>query len=260
MAPATFDRAGSRSRVHTQPGRDAEAVAALKALVACPTASIGTLEKHDVRTIAHGFPDPITDSVYHCGYHHEDSFGAASYLIVRPEGNILVDSPRFAAPLVNRIEAMGGVALMFLTHRDDVADHRKFADHFGCTRVLHHGDVTSATQDVEMQPDAEDPIQLAGDLTMIPVPGHTRGSACLLYGKTFLFSGDHLAWSVSMQRVSAFQGVCWYDWEKQTESMRRLSEYDFNHLLPGHGHPCRLTRAAMRQSMLDCVAWMESRA
>lgn len=29
--------------------------------------------------------------VYHCGYHSEKSYGASSYLIVRAEGNILID-------------------------------------------------------------------------------------------------------------------------------------------------------------------------
>ena len=42
--------------------------------------------------------------VYHCGYHSELSFGAASYFIRRPEGNILMDSPRFTPALVKGLE------------------------------------------------------------------------------------------------------------------------------------------------------------
>ena len=34
----------------------------------------------------------------------ELSFGCASYLIKRPEGNILVDVPRYVPKLVNRIK------------------------------------------------------------------------------------------------------------------------------------------------------------
>jgi glyoxylase-like metal-dependent hydrolase (beta-lactamase superfamily II) len=69
-------------------------------------------------------PEAVTPdgSVLFCGYASESSFGASSYLIRRPEGNVLVDSPRFASPLVRRLEELGGVALMVLTHRDDVAD------------------------------------------------------------------------------------------------------------------------------------------
>src|SRR6185436_15943209 len=91
-----------------------------------------------------GAPD-----IYYCGYASEDSFGATSYLIRRPEGNVLVDSPRAAKPLMDRIEELGGVALMFLSHRDDVADHGAYAARFGCQRVLHADDVGSGTRSVE---------------------------------------------------------------------------------------------------------------
>ena len=175
MAPSTFDREAGHSRVHRQPTGADETTVALKALVSCPTASIGTVELHDVAAVARGFPDPVGGGVYHCGYHHPGSYGAASYLIVRPGGNVMVDVPRFAAPLVARIEEMGGIGLMFLSHRDDIAGHEKFAHHFGCRRVMHVDDVDTSTGDIEWQPDGRDPFELAPDLTMIPVPGHTRG-------------------------------------------------------------------------------------
>ena len=71
----------------------------------------------------------IAESIYFCGFTAESSFGAWSYLIVRPEsegGNVLIDSPRFATQLAKRIAAMGGVRTMFLTHKDDVADHARW--------------------------------------------------------------------------------------------------------------------------------------
>ena len=37
--------------------------------------------------------------------HIERSYGCASYLIRRPEGNVLVDVPRFVPKLVDRIKA-----------------------------------------------------------------------------------------------------------------------------------------------------------
>ena len=61
------------------------------------------------------FPDRIDGDVYHAGYHAESSFGAASYLIVRPAGNVLVDSPRFAKPLVRRIEELVGCPVALLS-------------------------------------------------------------------------------------------------------------------------------------------------
>lgn len=260
MAPGVFNSKGDHSRVHTQPDSDTDVRRALQALVACPVASIGTTHRHDVNTIAAEFPTEIDSGVHHCGYHHRDSYGAASYLIVRPRGNVLVDSPRFAAPLVKRIESLGGVKWMFLTHRDDVADHAKFAAHFGCQRILHRDDVTRSTRDVEVQPSGPDPHEIDPTLLMIPVPGHTRGSACLLYDNRFLFTGDHLAWSIPMKRLYAFRGACWYDWDTQVESMRALARFDFEHVLPGHGAPARFDVATMRKQVQSCVEWMAERS
>ena len=113
------------------------------ALVACPTASIGTVEHHDAHIGIDAFPSLISENIYFCGFTAESSFGAWSYLIVRPEsegGNVLIDSPRFATQLVKRIESMGGVRTMFLTHRDDIAEHERLAKHFGCQRVMHEDD------------------------------------------------------------------------------------------------------------------------
>lgn len=41
-----------------------------------------------------------------CCLHAELSFGCASYLIRRPEGNVLVDVPRYVPKLVNRIKVL----------------------------------------------------------------------------------------------------------------------------------------------------------
>ena len=128
IAPETFRDHGDQSSVGRQPSSADEIRRALMALVACPTASIGTVSHQNARDASRAFPDNVFDNVFFCGFTSEASFGAWSYLIVRaPEdgGNILVDSPRFASPLVRRIEEMGGVALMFLSHRDDIADHAR---------------------------------------------------------------------------------------------------------------------------------------
>ena len=68
-----------------------------------------------------------------------------------PEGNILVDSPRFVAPRMKNIEAMGGIRYLYLTHRDDVADHQQYHDHFGCDRILHADEINAGTRSVEIQ-------------------------------------------------------------------------------------------------------------
>lgn len=260
IAPESFDEAGGRSRVYFQPRTDAQVHRARMALIACPVAAIGAVEKHDLARARGSFPERIDDNVHHCGYHAESSYGAASYLIVRPQGNVLVDSPRFAGPLAKRIEELGGVKLMFLTHRDDVADHRKYRERFGCERILHCADASRGTHDVEIQPEGFEPMALDEEITLVPVPGHTRGSMCLLYRGKFLFTGDHMAWDPQRDRAVARREVCWYDWDRQIESMRALAAHHFEWILPGHGRRGRLAAEAMKEEVMRCAERMARRA
>jgi glyoxylase-like metal-dependent hydrolase (beta-lactamase superfamily II) len=257
MAPEVFNRQGEQSAVYQQPTTIIARQRAIQALLSCPTASIGTVEKpKDIKETQAQFPLLVADNVYHCGYHAESSFGAASYLIQRPEGNILVDSPRFAPPLVKRLEALGGVRYLYLTHRDDVADHEKFHQHFQCDRLLHQEDITAVTQSVEIQLRGQEPYLLAPDLLIIPVPGHTKGHTVLLYQEKFLFAGDHLAWSERLQHLYAFRDACWYSWAELGKSMTRLATYNFEWVLPGHGRRFHGDRATMHDQMQKCLEYV----
>ena len=129
IAPDSFDEGRGTSKVFCQP-EDPDR--ALLALVSCPVGAIGTVEKTEMSAAVAAFPEPVEEDVFYCGFHSRASLGAASYLIHHKDGNILMDPPHFAGPLVKRIEELGGVRLMVLTHCDDVADHQRFHDHFGC--------------------------------------------------------------------------------------------------------------------------------
>lgn len=257
MTPQVFHRVDEMSAVHHQPANETERLAALQALLSCPTSSIGTVEKpKDIKLGQQSFPILVTDNIYHCGYHSEKSYGAASYLIQQPEGNILVDSPRFTPPLIKRIEEIGGIKYMYLTHRDDVADHQKFAEHFQCQRILHVDEISTGTRNVEIQLSGTEVFTLQPDVLIIPVPGHTKGHTVLLYKNKFLFTGDHLAWSETRQQLIAFHDVCWYSWAEQIKSMRRLADYSFEWVLPGHGRRFHADVDTMRQQMQKCIELM----
>lgn len=254
IAPGVFHDVGEQSAVFHQPETDEELLAAQKALLSCPTASIGDARKHDLTRAIASYPELIEDDVYRCGFTSESSFGAFSYYIGR--GHVLVDSPRFTEPLVKNIAALGGVETLLLTHQDDIADHEKYHERFGCRRVLHRDDVRTRTAAVEFQPSGLDPVALADDLLMIPTPGHTKGHAVFLYREKYLFTGDHLAWSETRGHLYAFRSACWYSWPTQIESMKRLLDYRFEWVLPGHGRPVHLDAKAMRESLVKCIAWM----
>src|SRR5689334_10665489 len=214
LAPGIFRDHGDQCSVHHQPETDVETQLAMMSLVACPTGSIGATSRHDAHLGIDAFPLLLEDNVYFCGFTSESSFGAWSYLITRPEGNILIDSPRFATQLVKRIEAMGGVSRMLLTHKDDVAAHELFREKFDCERFMHADD-GARRLGVEQVISGTEPVQLDDDLLVIPTPGHTRGHVVFLYRNKFLFTGDHLAWSDNRGGLIAFRSVAWYSWPEQ---------------------------------------------
>ncbi|MBW4638897.1 MAG: MBL fold metallo-hydrolase [Gloeocapsa sp. UFS-A4-WI-NPMV-4B04] len=259
MTPEVFNRTGEQSVVYHQPENEVQRLRSLQALLACPTASIGTVEKpKDIKSAQLSFPILVAENVYHCGYHAENSYGAASYLIVRPKGNILVDSPRWAQPLVKQLEEMGGIRYLYLTHRDDVADHQKYKDHFGCDRILHKDEISAGTRNVEIQLTGFQPYQLEPDLLIIPVPGHTKGHTALLYKNKFLFTGDHLAWSNSANQLAGFPSACWYSWSEVIKSTQKLANYSFEWVLPGHGRRYHADLDTMQQKLIQGIAWMEN--
>jgi len=253
IAPATFGRSGRRGQsfVSAQPSAADAEHRALMALVACPTASIGTSPKRPIAGAIAAFPERLEEEIFYCGWHSESSYGASSYLIVRPAGNVLVDSPRAARPLLERIEALGGVRTMVLSHQDDVADHAIFARRFGCERIMHAADAGGLA--VERRITGTGPVALDAELTLVPVPGHTRGSVALLYREKFLFTGDHLWWDEDDQRLDMGRGVCWYSWPEQLRSLERLRPLRFQWVLPGHGQRFRAGSPSEMRAALDEV-------
>ncbi len=259
IAPATFRDHGDQSSVYRQPESKEELLLANMALVACPTGSIGAGHLLNAKLGVDSFPYLIAENIYYCGFNSEDSFGAWSYLIVRPpdKGNVLVDSPRFASPLIKKIEKTGGIKQIFLTHRDDIADHDLFAEKFGATRIMHADD-EAGRYGIEQIIEGEDEVKLDDELTVIPTSGHTRGSQVLLYKSKYLFTGDHLAWSPNRNSLIAFRGVCWYSWTKQISSMEKLLDYDFEWVLPGHGRIAHRSKEEMKKHLTDCIEWMKN--
>ena len=233
LAPETFGDGPGQARVVEQPANSDGELRALMALVSCPTSSIGTLHKRDPRRAIAALPEKICHGIYFCGWSSPDSYGATSYLIERPEGNLLIDSPRAAKPLMARLDELGGVASLFLTHRDDVADHEVFHQRFGCARIMHRDDASRMPGSIERVLDGNEGIALAPGVTAIPVPGHTRGSTALLVDERWLFTGDHLWWDDG--RLAMSRSVCWYSWPAQVKSLERLLDFRFRWVLPGHG-------------------------
>jgi len=250
------DRSG-QSVVGRQPRTSAEERDAAIGLLVCPTGSIGrTGPKPSLEGL---LPQELEDGVFLCGYNAESSFGASSFLVRRPGGNVMVDSPRFAAPLVRAIEALGGLAHVVLSHRDDVADARRWAERFGARVWIHEADRDAAPFAAEIVR-GRAPTELAPGFTIVPCPGHTRGSVVLHVEDRFLFTGDSLHYSREQGELGAFRDACWYSWEEQTRSLETLLPLRFEWVLAGHGDRCRRDPAWMRASLERLLARMRDPA
>lgn len=146
---------------------------------------------------------------------------------------------------------------MFLTHKDDVADHQKFRDHFNLERIIHIDEITDELANLEIKIEGSEQTTIDGDLVVVPVPGHTKGSACLLYQENYLFTGDHLYQNPDRDFPTAFVKHCWHSWDEQIESMIKLSKLKFQWILPGHGARVRYPIDVMPGKMQKCVEWMK---
>jgi glyoxylase-like metal-dependent hydrolase (beta-lactamase superfamily II) len=252
-APRMFGEADDQAVVVRQPAGADEEKDAMRALLACPTASIGV---EGAKPPADGlFPELLEDGVFYCGYTSRDSFGANAYFVQRPEGNLLVDSPRFVPPLLRAFEARGGVALILLTHQDDVADADRFADHFSARVFIHEDDSRAAPYATDLIR-GTDAVELRQQLDALPAPGHTKGSVLYRLEQRYLFTGDSLYWSRRRGRLSAFRDACWYSWEEQARSLARLRGRSFSWVLPGHGNRRREEPAEFARQLDALVARM----
>jgi glyoxylase-like metal-dependent hydrolase (beta-lactamase superfamily II)/ferredoxin len=259
LAPAVFGEAPGHAYVHRQPATPEDRRRALHALVCCPTGSIGSQGPDRRQAVLDDFPLAVEEPVFYCGFNSPLSYGGNSYFICHPGGNWMIDAPKFLPRLVRRFELLGGIAHIFLTHRDDVADAHRYAEHFGSKRIIHRAEL-AAQPGAEVVLDGEEPVALAPEFLAVPTPGHTEGHCVLLFRERFLFTGDHLAWDRHDRQLEASRDYCWYSWRRQVESMRRLAGFSFEWVLPGHGQRVHLPRDEMRRQMTELAARMRNSA
>jgi ferredoxin len=141
LAPDTFEGAGDHSFVYAQPHTAERCRMALRALLACPTGSIGTRHASNSQEVMADFPLHLEDGLYYAGFNSPKSYGGNSYFVQHLDGNWLIDSPKYLPHLIRRFEELGGLRYIFLTHCDDVAEAHKYARQFGSQRIIHRAEL-----------------------------------------------------------------------------------------------------------------------
>src|SRR6266536_2098222 len=73
LSPGVFGETGEHAFVHHQPETAEERHQALRALVCCPTGSIGSLGETRPRSVMDDFPLLVEEPVYYCGFNSPKS-------------------------------------------------------------------------------------------------------------------------------------------------------------------------------------------
>lgn len=254
LAPNTFKLKNELSFIQKQPDNKKDLHDATLAILSCPVFSIGMKDnKQNINKVAKTLPIKLQDDVYFCSYNSEKSYGANSYFIKRDRGNILIDSPRYNSKLVKALEKLGGIDYIYLTHIDDVADYKKFKEHFNAKVIFHEDDFRENISQAEITLKGSKAFELDEEVKIIPQSGHTKGHTVLLYKDYFLFSGDNLSYSPEYNALTAFKDFCWFDWDTQLQSLKKLLNYNFHYILPGHGGSFKSDNRTMRRMLMDCL-------
>ncbi len=238
-----------------QPETPDEDEAAFRAMQVCPTASVRNESKRELPAL---FPRQWAPGIFQLGFNARSSYGANSWYAVRTDGNLMIDAPRWSSRVVNHITASGGLARILLTHRDDVADAERYAEHFGARVYIHEDDARAAPFATDLIC-GDAPVAISEGATVIPTPGHTIGSVVFLLNETYLVTGDSLDWNHEGGNLRASPGTCWYSWTAQTDSLDRLAEHRFEWVLAGHGGSAQRPAEEMRAHHLNLVAWMRQK-
>jgi glyoxylase-like metal-dependent hydrolase (beta-lactamase superfamily II)/ferredoxin len=220
------------SYVKRQPQTAEEEAMLWRAAAACPTQSIG--HRRLRRPEEPPFPFELTAGVHALGYNSESSFGAHSYLVRHDGINVLIDSPRYLRPLAERVDALGHIDHVILTHRDDVADADRWAERYGARVWVHAEDAAVAPYATDVVAGSRGATVTPG-VAIVPIPGHTRGSVAIHVDHQFLFTGDSLYWNRRRQQLDVFPGATWFSWDRLAESMDRLAAFRVEWVFPGHG-------------------------
>ncbi|MBX8638410.1 MAG: hypothetical protein KIY11_08670 [Thermoplasmata archaeon] len=137
----------------------------------------------------------VLPGIYLIGKYSLKSFGNSGYFVVHEGGNILVDAPELTEEDSKFITDHGGLAKIFITHIRAFGDACNLKTKFGASLIMHEGDARLAkgcTPDSTFSAEQK----LYDDVTLIPTPGYTPGSSCMLLrsGKGVLFCGDMFWW------------------------------------------------------------------
>ncbi|WP_235355289.1 MBL fold metallo-hydrolase [Aliterella atlantica] len=167
---------------------------------------------------------------------NRDTLGGTAYLIVEKEGNILLDCPATDENTYEFIRLLGGVRVLFISHRGGIGKARELQAAFNCDILIQEQEayllpkltVTTFQHQITLQP----------YMQVIWTPGHSPGSSCLYlpeYGG-ILFTGRHLLPNQQGLPVPLRTSKTFH-WRRQIKSIQLLrdnfTQENLQYICPG---------------------------
>lgn len=152
------------------------------------------------------------------------TLGGTAYLILRTQGNLLVDCPAWSPELAAALADRGGVAWLLITHRDAMAQVAAFQKALGC-RVLVQEQEAYLLPGVDCQTFGSEWTELP-QMTALWTPGYSPGSSCFHWGESggVLFTGRHLL-PDALGNLRPLRHRKTFHWGRQVRSVARLQAH-----------------------------------
>jgi glyoxylase-like metal-dependent hydrolase (beta-lactamase superfamily II) len=150
--------------------------------------------------------------------------GGTAYLIIEPEGNVLVDCPAWNATTQDFLTEQGGVQWLVITHRGAIGGPvPQMQATLGCQVVMHE-------QEAYLLPDVavttfQQEMTLNANTQVFWSCGHSPGSACVYSRQQggILFSGRHLL-PDRHGNPTPLRTAKTFHWRRQLQQVQRLRE------------------------------------
>ncbi|MBX8631483.1 MAG: hypothetical protein J9259_03045 [Thermoplasmata archaeon YP2-bin.285] len=198
----------------------------------------------------------VLPGVYLIDRYSLKSFGNSGYFITHPEGNVLIDAPELNEADRGFISKKGGIANIVITHIRAFGDACNIKTIFK-SKIIMNAEDAKLIKGCEADVKFTSETNLYDDVLLIPTPGYTPGSSCVLLkrDKGILFCGDMFWWgnrdrfsNELMSWPTEEDKKTWYlpdmlvlnvnlldsDISKMTESATRLLGYDFDSIMMSH--------------------------
>lgn len=137
-------------------------------------------------------PHLVLDSIY-AFPPNRYTLGGTAYLIVKNQGNLLIDCPIWDEDSAAFIHRQGGVSQLILTHRGGISEQLpKIQSALNCPLLIQEQEAYQAGPNHAIETFHHEKTWPEGD-RLLWTPGHSPGSACFYAAsQKVLFTGRHL--------------------------------------------------------------------